>query len=435
MDLEKGKTIAESLEPTFENVTREFITNTMYKIFFSDKLPNFKFEFREEEAIIFIRKTLENYIHQYEWHTEKAQKIMKKINEKSDKNSLQPVMIVNDYKKFFELLRQFYERDIELFFLRTEMTGFPEYEKDNCFQEIWLRATPDDFNNPEEFLKKQVDMIKDRTFEKYDKETYLGRCSLLDNNIISVKNGIARTWDENSREFEIKIYEKESFSKDTETQVTDKTCYELPVIRYGIYEKNHEKICYIGSIQNKNDNYEKSDFQKKMDRKKYKVNSNVPQEEMSQIEPKNLMTLSIFINLLNIEGITQFEVPSIYVLDYEYHVKRNKVILENFLEFWTPEEREKRPGVYEKSLYCFKKAYKKEDLISQIKTERLLLLFKRVLYHYPKGNIISYPGELDSFMHLNIPVVKNENEIKGDILKELYILTKEKNFDFENNCR
>ena len=46
-------------------------------------------------------------------------------------------------------------------------------------------------------------MIRDRTFEKYDNETYLGKLNSLDGNIVCVKNGIARTWDENSREFEI----------------------------------------------------------------------------------------------------------------------------------------------------------------------------------------------------------------------------------------
>lgn len=96
-------------------------------------------------------------------------------------------MIVNDYKNFFELLRKFYERDIELYFLRTEMSGFPVYEKNNCFEQIWLRATPEDFNNPEEFLRKQVEMINDKTFEKYDEETCLGKIGFLDDNLIRKK--------------------------------------------------------------------------------------------------------------------------------------------------------------------------------------------------------------------------------------------------------
>ena len=57
MKIYKGS-VAESWLPTFENVTREFITETLYKLLFSEDLPNFKFEFRENEAIDFIEKVL-----------------------------------------------------------------------------------------------------------------------------------------------------------------------------------------------------------------------------------------------------------------------------------------------------------------------------------------------------------------------------------------
>ena len=53
-----NRTIAQSLKPTFENVTREFITETLYKILFSEEIPNFRFDFRENEAIEFIEKIL-----------------------------------------------------------------------------------------------------------------------------------------------------------------------------------------------------------------------------------------------------------------------------------------------------------------------------------------------------------------------------------------
>ena len=37
-----------------QNVTREFLTRTLYKILFSEELPNLRFEFRESEALDFI---------------------------------------------------------------------------------------------------------------------------------------------------------------------------------------------------------------------------------------------------------------------------------------------------------------------------------------------------------------------------------------------
>lgn len=422
MNLENKHTIADSLKPTFENVTREFITQTLYKILFSDKLPNFRFDFREAEAIEFIEEILKDYSNQYDFHKKDTEKVLQAIKEKSNGNTSQAVMVVKDYKMFFELLRQLYERDIELFFLRTKISGFPVYEKNNCFEQIWLRATPDDFNNPERFLKKQVSMIKDKTFEEYDSETYLGELDFLDNNIICVKNDIARTWDENSREFKITIYDKKYYN----TKMFYKPNYALPVIRYGIYEENCKKICYIGSIQNKSNDYEENDLRTKINRKKYKVNTGVPEEEVSKVEPKHILALSIFINFIHSKGITEIEVPSMYVLDHEYHSKRNKEMLKMFEEDWPEERRLEEPELYRLELYHFNQNYGKEDLISELKTERLLLTFKRLLHHYPNGVIRSYPGELDSFLHLSIPIVKSENEINGDMLKYLYRLVSEK---------
>ena len=419
-------TIAECWQPTFENVTREFITETLYKIMFSESMPNFKFDFRQKEAIDFIEEILNNYIHEYDFYKDEAKKVLQELKHKDIENTDEPVMVVNDYKQFFENLRQFYEKDIELFFLRTGMSGFTRYEKNNCFEQIWLRATPDDFNNPEEFLAKQVQMINDTTFKKYDEETYLGKLVFLDNNILCVKNGIARTWDESSREIELTIYDKNYYDN---KELFIRPHYTLPVIRYGIYEKNGKKVCYVGSVQNKSDSYKKNNIEKKLNREKYKVNEGITEEDIYKVEPKNLLALSIFINMLNKEDITEIEIPSLYVLDYDYHIKRNEQILLEFQKEWTEEKINKYPEVYKEQKYYFERSYNKEDLISEIKSERLLLTFRRLLQHYPNGKLLSYPGDVDSFMHLDIPKIKNENDINGTIFKILYRLQEQQDME------
>lgn len=430
----ENRSIAESLKPTFENVAKKFITDTMYDILFNEELPNFKFEFREDEAVKFIEEVLYNYAKEYNFYEEKAQKILESIMKKSDKNEIQPIMIVNNYKEFFEQLTQYYKQDIELYFKRIDRTGFPVYEQENCFKQIWLRSTPDDFNNPESFLKKQVQMIKDNTFEKYDEETYLGKLKILDDNIICIKNGIARTWDENIREIEIKIYDKRYYNN---KELFNRPHYTLPAIRYGIYEKNGKKVCYIGSIQNKEKSLadkeieEKQDINKKIERKKYKVNDGVPEENKDKVEPKGILALSLFIDILSKEGITDIEIPSIYVLDYEYHGKRSKKLLEDFKKEWTEDRKKRFPLRYKEEEHYLKHNYNKQDLISEIKTERMIKNFERILYHYPNGKIVSYPGELDSFLHLNIPVIKSKDDINGQILKDIYQLVEEKYIEQE----
>ena len=195
MNLENRR-IAESLKPTFENVSREFIVYSMNELLFSDEIPNIYFDFKENEAIKFIENVMNDFACNSDFFKKESKKIIKNIKNKEYKDN-NPVMIISNYKKFFELLRQIYEEDINLFFRRTDSRIFPVYEKDNLFKEIWLRMTPEDFNNPEEFLEKQALMIKDKTFCKFDNEANLGKLNFLDNNIICAKNEIARTWDEN----------------------------------------------------------------------------------------------------------------------------------------------------------------------------------------------------------------------------------------------
>lgn len=430
----ENRTISESLKPTFENVTKKFITETMYDILFEEEFPNFKFDFRQEEAIDFIKKVLQAYADEYDFYKEKAQKIYDTIKGKNDNNETKPVMVINDYKQFFELFREYYEQDIELYFKRIGRTGFPVYEQENCFKQIWLRATPDDFNNPENFLRKQLQMLKDKTFEKYDRETYLGKLEFLDDNIICIKNGIARTWDENLRQMEITIYDKQYYHN---TELFIRPHYTLPVIRYGIYEKDGKKICYIGSIQNKLKSLADKEIDAKqyinrqVERRKYKVNDGVPEESKEKVEPKNILALSVFIDLLNKEGITDIEVPCMYVLDYEYHEKRSKNILKDFNKKWTEEKKKRSPMIYKEEEYYLEHNYEKQDLISEIKSERMIKNFERILYHYPNGKITSYPGELDSFLHLNIPVIKNKDDINVEILKDIYQLVEEKYIEKE----
>lgn len=436
MKLPNNRTIADDWLPTFENVSREFVLDSLEKLLSSDELPNFKFDFREKEAIEFIENIMKEYTNSFkdDDYKEKIQarheNLLKKIKQKTNENDETPIMIIKDYKNFFEYLRQAYERHIELFFQRLDESGFPRYEKDNLFEQIWLRATPNDFNNPEEFLKKQAEMIKDTTFKKYDEETYLGKLECLNNHIICIKNGIARTWDENFREMQITIYDKEHYNN---KELWNRPHYTLPLIRYGIYERGNKKICSIGSIQDKNnykDYEEEKNLRKRIDREKYKVNKDIAEEDTLKVEPKNVIALSIFINLLHREGINDIEVPSMYVLDYEYHRKRNKYLLKEFKQKWPKERRKKESLTYEKEYKKFLKIFRKQDLISEIKTERLLLTARRLLKHYPKANITAYPEEVDNYMHMQIPIVKYATEINGDILKEFYNLVQA--LDIEN---
>mgnify|MGYP001072890352 CR=1 FL=1 len=415
------RTIGERLKPTLKNVTEKFVTDTMYKLIFDKTLPNFNFDFREPEAINFIEYILKRYCKKYNFYHKESSQIIEHINSKDFSNE-NPVMIIHNYQDFFELLRQYYEQNIELYFQRTGYSGFPCYEQTNCFEQIWLRATPEDFTDPEQFLRKGVSLLKDHTLDKYNKETCIGKLSRFDDNPTCVQNKVARTWDENSKEFQITIYDKRHYNN---MKLFNRPHYSLPVIRYGIYEKNGKKICHIGSIQDKKfSDLTDENLRKYVNESRKCFNKGKLRSEnfIEKVEPEKLLSLGIFINILNKEGVYEIETPGLLVLDYDYHTKRGELAKANFDIEWNEYKKKKCPDTYQRDLKYLSMNYNMQDTISEIKTERLLYTIKRLLSHYPNGKIKSFPGDVDSFLRLTIPPIKQKSDINGAILQEMFSL-------------
>lgn len=413
--------IAKTLEPTFKNVSDKFITETMYKMTFDKNFPNFSFDFREPEAISFVESVLKKYCRKYKFSREHSKQVIEHVKSKDFPDN-KPVMIIHNYKDFFELLRQYYEKTIDLFFQRTGRSGFPCYEQTNCFEQLWLRMTPEDFTNPEQFLRKSVSLISDTTFSKYNKETYIGKLEKLGNHPICVQNKIARSWDETTREFAITIYDKKLFDN---TDLFNRPHYTLPVIRYGVYNKNGKKICHIGSIQDKRFEDETDpNLTCEINHVKNSLNKGKLRSEnfKEKVEPSKLLALGIFVDFLNNEGITEIEAPGMLVLDYDYHTIRSNQTKEFFDKEWTEERIKRRPKDYARSLEFLSMNYNKQDTISEIKTERLIYTVKKLLSYYPNGKVNSYPGDADSLLRLTIPPIKKKTDINGEILQDMYSL-------------
>ena len=422
--MEYAGNISETLKPTYENVTKEFIESTLYILLCNSTKTNFRMRFEEPEAMQFITQILQESAKGGIYWERKAQEILKGLSKSEDLDNDTPVMVIRDYKAFFEGLTNVCEQNVHQHFKRTKNSSFPWYERTNCMEEVWLRMAPEDFNDPENFLRLQVQMVKDTTFNKYDNETCLGQSKMLGDNYICIQNKVARTWDEASQEMEITIYDKEHYHRENKRYIPK---YKLPVVRYGIYEKDGEKICRIFSIQTK-DTEDRNDVRKKVDRARYKVNDGVSDESRDKVEPKNLIALSIFVNLLNMERITKIEAQGAYALDYEFHEKRNKRLIKDFDERWTEEKKKELPEVYKREKTYLDKSYGKEELISEIKTERFIKTFDRLLEHYPMGIVESYPTDVDSNYHITIPKIKSKREINSELLQEMYGLV-EKQYD------
>lgn len=439
------RTISETLTPTFENVSREFIYTTIKNIILGKAQMAFNFIFTQKEAIEFIEEVLIKALNNYfsdvfnfktlpnlaeinnfnikDYYKKELYNARTIIDTLKDENQIYndfPSLIIKDYVLFFELLRQYYEKDIELFYERTGDDGFQVYEMLNLFEEIWLRATPEDFNNPIAFLKKQIQLIIDETLHKYKNETFLGELEYFDNNIIGIKTIISRPWDETPFELKIALYNKEEY---TNNKLYMRPNINLSNIRYGFYEKNGEKICVIGAIQKKSEG--KLSYNKLKiiyEKLKYKIFKGVQNINTYDVEPSKLISLIIFIILLQKEGITEIEIPGLYSLDYQYHEKRNITLKNNFEKKWTEYLIEKKPEHYEEEKKELEDSLNKEDSISKNKTENLIKLFLTLANYFPGLIINSYPSDCDNLFRITIPVINNESEINGELAKELYFL-------------
>ena len=88
MNLENRR-IAESLKPTFENVSREFIVYSMNELLFSDEIPNIYFDFKENEAIKFIENVMNDFACNSDFFKKESKKIIKNIKNKEYKDNNQ----------------------------------------------------------------------------------------------------------------------------------------------------------------------------------------------------------------------------------------------------------------------------------------------------------------------------------------------------------
>lgn len=239
--------IATSFLPNMDNVTREFITSALPNILFKDDYPNFNFKFLEPEAIEFIDKVWLRYLKSSnsEYLYNKYKKVMNTLKNVDDNPNDLPIMVISDYHRFFINLRKFYKNGIDAYFKRTKFQTFTRIEKDNLLEQIWIRCTPEDFNNPERFLEIQNESIQNELFEDYRNEICLGTSLLFKNNILCFKVIESAPYNESTKEINIKLYNKDDYLNNAKF----KKYYKLASVRFNIYQDNGKYVCEIGSIQ------------------------------------------------------------------------------------------------------------------------------------------------------------------------------------------
>ena len=383
-------------EEKLENIIKYFVNNAFYELMYDDnEIPNLSFDFKEEEARDVINKIILKNI---EFKISEKNDIYNAINNVNYDN---PVIEIHDYKLFFYALNKYIYT-----LYNTYMNNCHKDENKALFsfqlalKYIWLRMTPDDFKNPENFILKNIEMLENNTFnEYYNKNGIL--LDLNDDYTIYYKNRITSTFDEECKEMEFFVGSK-YLERDY-----------LPVVRYGIYKKDNKNICEIGSIQNKAQvDDEKLDIVNEL---RKELNKKVPGYLKLNVEPRKLLSLILFISLLQENNIDEISVPSLYVLDYDFHEIWEQNRKDVFNSKWSDYLIKLYPVEYMKELEAFEKKINKVEFVCQNKSSDYIRLYERLMYHISDIKVLEYPGDVSNYLRLSIP----KYNVTDEVIKKL----------------
>lgn len=319
----------------------------------------------------------------------------------NDDSVLIPTLMIKNKKEFDNLLIEYVNLALEFYDdsnFDEEIINNKLYDKEFgiCKEKVILsllfaNATLEDFNNPVEFLKKRIDFIYNDLSSSHD----FGYLEILKGNLsLTIDKDIINNETPYQMIIKIKSRNGEEFI--------------FPKIKFGI----SRDTVYIYAIQNKMN--EENNFSKKINRILYKVGEGYNDtNELDDIENLKDITASFLVSL-NI-GIS-----------YLYNVGYNKIIVPSILvERWNAKRISNLLKIKCKKLddENSQKLNNEQEYLQLNLTNKLIRTFLRLGCHYNNIDVLSFPFELDSCLHINI--TDSEMLCNNTLLYNTYKLVEE----------
>lgn len=327
-------------------------------------------------------------------------------------------LVIKDEEKFIDLLKEYV---YYCFTLNRKTLKFYNNEYDNKIKMymayLFINFSTEDFLNPVEAIRRHIDYMLDNTFDYLDDGYVIPLGNSFGNSDIYVQRHPQSIMMETPWKMEITI------CKWTEDEMLK--C-PLADVSYGIREEDGEKVCYVYSMMKPKERTESSDrekiFRKRLNRELYKLNEGVLeqesdefraykdgnsrdyQENVTDVTQSFVLSLSVFVTLLQKEGINKIKVvPYLPVRYVGRQIAASNV--SDLLRRQELEDRNKR--------------------IQDNCTNKFMRTFRRVAYHMGDDlEMYSVPYELDEYMtfvlrskshDLNNPIL---NEVSNCILED-----------------
>ena len=341
-----------------------------------------------------------------------------KIKEEHFNDRNMSTLVIKDEERFFPLLEEYIAREIDA---NRRCMWFSNNELDTRIKFIiaylFANASTEEFLDPEGMLRRRIDFLDDDSFEYLNEGKVIPLGSTFGNSDIFLKRTAQSVMMETPWKIDI------SLCKWVDDEMV--SC-PLADVSYGVREENGEKVCYVYSMMKPKEKGESSDrekiFRKRLNRELYKLNEGVLeqesedfikyrngetrdyQENVTDVTQSFVLSLSIFVTLLQKEGISKIKVVPYLPVRYvgRQITAMNVTNLERQQELY---DRNKR--------------------IQDNCTNKFMRTFRRVAYHMGDDlEMYSVPYEIDEYMtfvlkskshDLNNPIL---NEVSNCILED-----------------
>ena len=330
------------------------------------------------------------------FNTKIPEKDIEILSNCDNEDLLVPTLFIKNQNEFDSLLVTYIKKALEFYddsnFVEEILSGEAQKEGKGISKEkvimtlLWSNATIEDFNEPCSYLRKRIAFFELGDLETYKKIQLIGYSDILESEIgcYICKNKIGCETP----------YSLQIFLKDQEAVV-----YEFPRIYFGIADE----VAYFYAIQNYKQRFIEENKGKKIERKMYKVNEGLDDDDLKDITTNFLVAANIMMGLLKHHNINEFNIASILVsrwnakimiLDY----KRKR------LEMTRDYNEEKIQEIYDSDIKIQKNL-----------TDKFLRTFRRLGYHHSSVEVKSYPMEIDSNLHM---MIYNQEDICNNPLLE-----------------
>lgn len=359
----------------FRELIELFLNTSIHHIKTESETPNINFKFGRDALEIFKDIVANPFIKKGYWTPSAKEDDIKFIFSHMDDDA--PTIEIKDSINFFKYLTDIINSLIELF--QEYEIRVPERSLAiSVLNRIWLRMGIEDITNINAFLERQLQFVKNRTFDTHD----ICEVSTSSEYDIFMKCDINATWAETTRRIIFTLKRGDS-------------TYELSHVLFDIDELG---VCYIYAVQSANKKKDKD-----IERKLYKLNKNI---ENPNVHPSKALSMMLFIEELKKRGLSRIRIPSMQILSYRYHEllsKKARIKLEKSkekLEAYPNSDYVKEQ--YNYALGWYNRVYKKQDKISYLKTEELINLVYRMLEHDPHLEIINEINLQGDYLELQI---------------------------------